>query len=64
MLPLLTRKWVIAHLVALSLALLFVNLGLWQLRRLEDRRLENAVMAARMAEAPVPIGLGTTKVRL
>ena len=54
--PLLTRKWVIAHLVALSLALLFVNLGLWQLRRLEDRRLENAVMAARMAEAPVPIG--------
>lgn len=54
--PLLTRKWVTAHLVALSLALLFVNLGLWQLRRLEDRRLENAVIAARMAEFPVPIG--------
>ncbi|HKZ20652.1 MAG TPA: SURF1 family protein [Acidimicrobiia bacterium] len=54
--PLLTRKWMTAHLVALSLALLFINLGLWQLRRLEDRRLENAVMAARMAEAPMPIG--------
>ena len=54
--PLLTRRWVAAHLVAISLALLFVNLGLWQLRRLEDRRLENAVMAARMAEAPMAIG--------
>lgn len=54
--PLLTRKWVTAHLVAFSLALLFVNLGLWQLRRLEDRRLENTVMAARMADAPLPIG--------
>lgn len=53
---LLTRRWMTAHLVALALALLFVNLGLWQLRRLEDRRLENAVMTARMEEAPMPIG--------
>ncbi|MGH8958136.1 MAG: SURF1 family protein [Acidimicrobiia bacterium] len=53
--PLLRRKWVTAHLVALSLALLFINLGLWQLRRLEERRLENTVMISRMAEAPAPI---------
>jgi surfeit locus 1 family protein len=44
-----------AHLVALSLALLFINLGSWQLRRLEDRRLENAVMLHRLSEEPAPL---------
>jgi surfeit locus 1 family protein len=53
--PLLSRKWVTAHLVALSLALLFVNLGTWQLRRLEDRRLENTVMLNRMSEEPAAL---------
>lgn len=53
--PLLSRKWLIAHVVALALALLFTNLGFWQLRRLDERRLENLVMTARMAEDPTPI---------
>ena len=53
--PLLSRKWVTAHLVALSLALLFINLGSWQLRRLEDRRLENTVMLNRMSEEPAAL---------
>lgn len=35
--------------------MLFVRLGLWQLDRLEERRLENAVGQARFAEDPVDI---------
>ncbi|MGH8925571.1 MAG: SURF1 family protein [Acidimicrobiia bacterium] len=44
-----------AHVVALSLALLFINFGFWQLRRLEERRLGNSVMAARLSEDAAPI---------
>ncbi len=32
-----------------------INLGLWQVRRLEGRRQINAMLAARMATAPVPV---------
>ena len=46
-----TPRWIAAHLLALSLFILFVNLGLWQLRRLDERRLDNLVAAGR-AEAP------------
>lgn len=35
---LLTPRWVAGHLLALGLVVLFVNLGFWQLRRLEQRR--------------------------
>jgi surfeit locus 1 family protein len=53
--PLLSRKWIIGHLVVVALAFLFVNFGFWQLRRLEERRLENRVMLTRMMEAPLPV---------
>ena len=33
-----------------------VNLGLWQLRRLDERRDQNAVVSARLAEPPAPLG--------
>lgn len=45
-------RWLVAHVLVALLAILFINLGLWQLRRLEERRVENVVAAARMA-APV-----------
>lgn len=35
---LLSPRWVAGHLLALGLVVLFVNLGFWQLRRLEQRR--------------------------
>lgn len=41
-----------AHVVVLALAVLFVNLGFWQLRRLEERRLANTVGEARFEEEP------------
>ena len=34
----------------------FVNLGLWQLRRLDERRARNAVISARLSVPEVPIG--------
>jgi surfeit locus 1 family protein len=47
---------VAAHVVVVALAILFINLGFWQLRRLEERRLENAVGESRFEEAPQELG--------
>ncbi|MGH8873453.1 MAG: SURF1 family protein [Acidimicrobiia bacterium] len=44
-----------AHVVVLVLSVLFVNLGFWQLRRLEERRLENAVGESRFEGEPVEL---------
>jgi surfeit locus 1 family protein len=38
--------------VVVALAILFINLGFWQLRRLEEVRLENAVGESRFGEEP------------
>lgn len=43
-------KWVAGHVVCLALVVLFVNLGFWQLRRLETRRERNDTIEARSAE--------------
>lgn len=43
--------------VVLILALLFINLGFWQLRRLEERRIENTVGESRLAAEPVDLSL-------
>ena len=37
------------------LVTLFVNLGFWQLRRLEERRQANLVIAARLTDEPLPV---------
>lgn len=44
-------KWIGATLFVIVVAVLFVNLGFWQLRRLQERRLLNEVQGARY-EAP------------
>ena len=43
---LLTRRWVLTHLVLLVVVAACVALGLWQLRRLEERRERNAAVTA------------------
>ncbi len=48
--------WIASHLFALAMVVLMVNLGFWQLRRLDERRSDNAAVAAAMAQAPVDIG--------
>ncbi|MFV1962393.1 MAG: SURF1 family cytochrome oxidase biogenesis protein, partial [Acidimicrobiia bacterium] len=55
--PLLAPRWIIAHFVVLLLVILFVRLGFWQLDRLDERRLENAVGEARFSEEPVEISV-------
>lgn len=52
---LLSPRWVIAHVVVLILAIVFASLGAWQLRRLDERRLTNAVGESRFTAPPVEI---------
>ena len=47
--------WIASHLFALSMVVLMANLGLWQLRRLDERQNANAANAAAMAQVPVDI---------
>lgn len=45
-------KWIVLHLVVLGVVVLFAALGMWQLRRLDDRREHNALVRERRT-APV-----------
>lgn len=55
-------KWIIRHLLVTALVIAMVLLGLWQLRRLDDRRNHNALVSARQdmpvadVRAVVPAG--------
>ena len=44
-----------SHLFAVAMIVLMVNLGFWQLRRLDERRAFNEATAAAMAQAPADI---------
>lgn len=52
---LLTPRWLAGHLLALVLIVLFVNLGAWQLRRLDARTTLNELVESRTAAAPVAL---------
>lgn len=52
---LLRPGWVISHLVVIAIAVAFVNLGLWQLRRLDERRALNQTLETRLAQEPQPL---------
>jgi surfeit locus 1 family protein len=54
---LLSPRWIAAHIVVVVIAIAFIGLGLWQLTRLDERKIENAVAASRY-EAPAE-DLGT-----
>ena len=47
--------WIASHLFALAMVVLMVNLGFWQLRRLDDRRADNSAVAAAMSQDPADI---------
>lgn len=51
--PLLRPRWLLLHLTVLAAVILFVLLGLWQLRRLDERRSANARSEAQLALDPV-----------
>jgi len=50
-----TPKWLIFHAIVLAAIVLMVNLGFWQLRRLDERKEFNATVEARYDADPVPI---------
>lgn len=48
-------RWLLTHLLIAALAITFINLGLWQLRRLDERRADNARIAENMAAPAQPL---------
>lgn len=52
---LLSPRWLAGHLLALSLVVLFVNLGFWQLRRMNERSSYNALLESRLNDEPEPL---------
>ena len=60
---LLRPAWILSHLLVASLLVATMNLGFWQLRRLEARRAYNAVVDARAGLPVVPLAeaLGSLK---
>jgi cytochrome oxidase assembly protein ShyY1 len=52
---LLRPRWLVGTIIALLLIVLFVNLGLWQLRRLDEKRDRNADIEERSARPVQPV---------
>jgi surfeit locus 1 family protein len=48
-------RWVAGHVLVLVTVVTFASLGLWQLRRLEDRQAHNALLADRIAQPAVDL---------
>lgn len=48
-------RWIVAHILVAVVAVLFISLGFWQLRRLDERQLENAVGEARYLAEPAEV---------
>jgi len=54
---LLSRKWIAALAVVVVFGVMCVELGLWQLRRLDERKKLNAAISAHMHLPVVPVGV-------
>ena len=52
---LLQPRWILSHLLVLGLVILMVNLGFWQLRRLDEKRDFNALVTERTEAEPAPV---------
>ena len=53
--PLRRPGWIIFSAVAALLLSVFASLGMWQLRRLDERRFDNRITAARLQRPPLPL---------
>ncbi|HBX78189.1 MAG TPA: hypothetical protein DEG43_11110, partial [Acidimicrobiaceae bacterium] len=53
---LLRPLWILSHIVVAALIVAMVNLSMWQLRRLEEKKDLNALVLSRADGTPVPIG--------
>ncbi len=45
------RRWLVGHVVVATIVTVFISLGLWQLRRLDERRAANVDLELRLADA-------------
>lgn len=52
---LLRPRWILSHLFVLLVCVAMINMGLWQLRRLDEKRAHNATITTAMAEPARPI---------
>ena len=52
---LLSPRWLLSHLFVVLLVVTMVNLGFWQLRRLDEKRDRNALIESRMDQPVVPV---------
>lgn len=52
---LLTPRWLLSHVLVAVLVVVMVNLGAWQLRRLDERRDENALVEVRRSQPVAPL---------
>jgi surfeit locus 1 family protein len=52
---LLRPRWLLSHLFVILLVVTMVNLGFWQLRRLDEKRDRNALIESRMDQPVVPV---------
>ncbi len=52
---LLKPRWILSHLLVLALVVVMVNLGLWQLQRLQERRDFNALVESRQELPAEPV---------
>jgi cytochrome oxidase assembly protein ShyY1 len=52
---LLRPRWLLSHLLVAVLVVTMVNLGLWQLRRLDEKRDRNALIEDRLDQSVVPV---------
>lgn len=53
---LLRPRWLLSHLFVVLLVVTMVNLGFWQLRRLDEKRDRNALIEARADQPATPVG--------
>jgi len=53
---LLRPRWLVSHLLVLVLVVTMVNLGFWQLRRLDEKRERNELIRSRMDEPTMAVG--------
>lgn len=51
-------KWILSHLFVLAMVVLMVNLGLWQLRRLDERKAFNVQVRENAHAQPIPAAPG------
>jgi surfeit locus 1 family protein len=49
-------KWLLSHLLVILLVVVMINLGFWQLRRLDEKRDRNALVESRMDQPEVALG--------